>query len=313
MNPMGSVKDRIGRGMIEHAESQGLLKPGMTIYEATAGNTGQAILGLSNAKGYKCIFYCPEKVSAEKIANLQTLGAEVVLCPNVGADDPQHFRLRCLRECAERGGYSINQFANPANYQAHYQSTGPEIYRQTEGKIDAFICNSGTGGTIGGVSKYLKEQRGSIETYFINTNYSGVTVDKTTKKFRVKEDSEKSAVTNSILEGIGGGIDITSKSTVECGLQNASMDGEVFVDGDQLPIRMLHYVNRHDGLCFGGSTGVNLVGAYKLAKQYGPTGKIIITVAGDHGSKYASKLYNEVYLANIGITIGDVTNLDFVA
>ncbi len=164
MNPAGSVKDRIARQIIEDAERDGLLKPGGTIVEATSGNTGMGLAMIAAMKGYKCIFVMPDKMSDEKIKALRSFGAKVVITPtNVEPDDPRSYYCVSRRIADEtRGAFYANQYHNPSNPLAHYTTTGPEIWEQTGGKIDAFVCAAGTGGTLSGVAKYLKEQNPAV-------------------------------------------------------------------------------------------------------------------------------------------------------
>jgi len=189
------VKDRPAKYMIANAEQTGQLKPGGTIVEATAGNTGIGLVYLANAKGYKTIFVCPDKTSNEKVSLLRLLGAEVLVVPTVGVNDPNHFAKVAERKAKEVGGFYTNQFANPHNLKAHYETTGPELWAQTQGNIDALVLAPGTGGTLGGCSIFLKEKNPDIRCFAISIQGSGVDFvlkeEDNTITFALKSEEQK--------------------------------------------------------------------------------------------------------------------------
>jgi len=177
MNPGGSVKDRAARFIIDDAEKEGKIKRGGWIVEATAGNTGIGLAHIANERGYKCLFTIPDKMTREKIEVLETLGAKVEIVPTVPLSDPRNFFNVAKKRAEEIGGFFTNQFDNLSNYRGHYATTGPEIWRQTSGKVDAIATTAGTGGTIGGISRFLKEKNSKIVCYLIENEGSGVTAD----------------------------------------------------------------------------------------------------------------------------------------
>ena len=285
LNPGGSVKDRAALYIIEDAESKGLLKPGGTVVEGTAGNTGIGLAHICNAKGYKCLIIIPETQSQEKIDLLRTLGAEVRTVPAVPYRDPNNY-VKLSGRLADELDNAIwaNQFDNLANRQAHYHTTGAEIWQQTEGKVDAWVAATGTGGTFAGVSLYLKEKNPNVKTVVADPMGSGL--------YSYVKTGEIKPEGNSITEGIGN-------SRITANMENVPIDDAIQVD-DPEAIRVVYQLLQKDGLFMGGSVGINVGAAVALAKQMGP-GHTIVTVLCDGGSRYQSKLYNPDWLAERGL------------
>ncbi|MBS0014996.1 MAG: cysteine synthase A [Arthrospira sp. SH-MAG29] len=285
LNPGGSVKDRAALYIIEDAEKKGLLKPGGTVVEGTAGNTGIGLAHICNAKGYKCVIVIPETQSVEKMEALRTLGAEVRAVPAVPYKDPNNYVKLSGRLAAEMdNAIWANQFDNLANREAHYQTTGPEIWSQTDGKIDAWVAATGTGGTFAGVSLFLKEKNPNIKTVLADPMGSGL--------YSYVKTGEIKPQGNSITEGIGN-------SRITANMQDVPIDDAIQVD-DQEAVRVVYQLLEKDGLFMGGSVGINVGAAIALAKQMGP-GHTIVTVLCDGGGRYQSKLYNKQWLGERGL------------
>lgn len=286
MNPGGSVKDRAAWWMVREAERSGALRPGGTVVEGTAGNTGIGLLHVCNSRGYKCVIYMPDNQSQEKIDILTTLGAEMRVVPTVPYSNPEQYQHQAGRY-AETLDNAIwaNQFDNTANRLAHYESTGPEIWTQTEGKVDAFTCAVGTGGTLAGVGRYLKTQSEDVRVVLTDPHGSAL-------YNWVKTGEATMTPGPSITEGIGN-------SRVTDNLADSPIDDAVQVT-DQEMVDMVYRMLREDGWFFGSSTGINLCGAVKIAEQLGP-GHTIVTVLCDDGSKYRSRLFNEAFLKEQGL------------
>jgi cysteine synthase len=281
MNPGGSVKDRAALFIIEDAERRGLLKPGGTVVEGTAGNTGIGLAHICNAKGYKCLIIIPETQSQEKIDLLRTLGAEVRTVPAVPYKDPNNYVRLSGRIAAELdNAIWANQFDNLANRQAHYATTGPEIWAQTAGKVDAWVAATGTGGTYAGVALFLKEQNPDIRCVVADPMGSGL--------YSYVKTGEIALEGSSITEGIGS-------SRVTSNMAGAPTDDAIQVQ-DPAAVRVVYQLLHQDGLFVGGSVGINVGAAVALAKQLGP-GHTIVTVLCDGGSRYQSKLFNPEWLA----------------
>ncbi|MGD1808426.1 cysteine synthase A [Dapis sp. BLCC M126] len=281
LNPGGSVKDRAALYIIKDAEEKGLLKPGGTVVEGTAGNTGIGLAHICNAKGYKCLIIIPETQSIEKMDALRTLGAEVRAVPAVPYKDPNNYVKMSGRLASEmENAVWANQFDNLANRIAHYETTGPEIWEQTDGKVDAWVAATGTGGTFAGVSLFLKEKNPQIQTVLADPMGSGL--------YSYVKTGEISTEGNSITEGIGNG-------RVTKNMENVPIDDAIRVD-DKEAVRVVYQLLRKDGLFMGGSVGINVGAAVALAKQMGP-GHTIVTVLCDSGSRYQSKLFNREWLA----------------
>jgi len=286
LNPGGSVKDRAARYMVEAAEASGRLGPGGTIVEGTAGNTGIGLTLVANARGYKTLIVMPETQSQEKKDLLRLLGAELVCVPAVPYENPnqyQHVARRLAQRLARESPWSVlyaDQWDNTANREGHLKSTGPEIWSQTAGTVDAFICAIGTGGTIAGVGEYLKSKNRDIVI--------GLADPAGTKMYRYFKDGElEPTAGDSVVEGIGQG-------RITGNLAGARVD-EAFLIPDEEALPILYDVLRDEGLFLGGSSGINLAGAVRLAGQLGP-GKTIVTILCDPGTRYASKLWNPEFL-----------------
>ncbi len=285
LNPGGSVKDRAAFYIIKDAEEKGLLKPGGTVVEGTAGNTGIGLAHICNAKGYKCLIIIPETQSQEKIDLLRTLGAEVRTVPAVPYRDPNNYVKLSGRVASEmENAIWANQFDNLANRIAHYETTGPEIWEQTDGKVDAWVAATGTGGTFAGVSLYLKEKNPNIKTVLADPMGSGL--------YSYVKTGEINSEGSSITEGIGN-------SRVTANMENVSIDDAIQID-DIEAVRVVYQLLEKDGLFMGGSVGINVGAAVALAKQMGP-GHTIVTVLCDSGTRYQSKLFNREWLAEKGL------------
>jgi cysteine synthase A len=287
LNPGGSVKDRAALYMIEDAERNGTLKPGGTVVEGTAGNTGIGLAHICNAKGYKCLIIIPETQSAEKIEALRTLGAEVRTVPAVPYKDPNNYVKLSGRVAAElANAVWANQFENLANRLAHYETTAPEIWAQTDGKIDAWVSSTGTGGTLAGVSLFLKQKNPAIKTILADPMGSGL--------YSYVKTGEIKLEGSSITEGIGN-------SRVTGNMAGVLIDDAIQID-DRECIEVIYQLLRKDGLFMGGSVGINVAAAVRLAKQMGP-GHTIVTVLCDGGARYQSKLFDRAWLATKGLII----------
>lgn len=288
LNPGGSVKDRAALWMVREHEKSGLLGPGGTVVEGTAGNTGIGLAHVCNARGYRCIIYMPDNQSQEKVELLETLGAEVRQVPTVPYKDPMNYQKQAGRFAETlAGAVWANQFDNVANRQAHYDATGPEIWRQTDGRIDAFTAATGTGGTLAGVARYLKDQRGDVRIVLADPMGSAL-------YHWVTRGEAVMSPGPSITEGIGN-------SRVTGNLEGTPIDDAVQVS-DQDMVDMVYRQMREDGWFFGSSTGINLCAAVQVARRLGP-GHTIVTVLCDGGGRYQSRLFNSEFLAAKGLTI----------
>lgn len=289
LNPGGSVKDRAALYIIQDAEAKGLLKPGGTVVEGTAGNTGIGLAHICNAKGYKCLIVIPDTQSQEKMDLLRTLGAEVRAVPAVPYRDPNNY-VKLSGRIAEEMENAIwaNQFDNLANRQSHYETTGPEIWAQTDGKVDAWVAATGTGGTYAGVAMFLKEKNPDIQCVVADPMGSGL--------YSYVKTGEINMAGNSVTEGIGN-------SRVTANMEGAPTDDAIQVD-DPEALRVIYQLLHKDGLFMGGSVGINVGAAVALAKQLGP-GHTIVTVLCDGGARYQSRLYNAEWLASKGLSMGD--------
>ena len=286
MNPGGSVKDRAALWMIDAAEASGALKKGGTVVEGTAGNTGIGLAHVCNSRGYKTIIYMPDNQSTEKVNLLRTLGAEVRVVPTVPYANEDNFQKQAGRFAATLdNAIWANQFDNTANALSHYESTGPEIWAQTDGKVDVFTCAVGTGGTLAGTSAYLKEQNPSVQIILADPMGSAL--------YNWVSTGEATMTPGpSITEGIGN-------SRITENLKQAVIDSAVQVT-DQEMVDMVYRLLREDGWFFGSSSGINLGAAVKEAKTLGP-GHTIVTILCDDGGKYQSRLYNDKFLAEKGL------------
>jgi cystathionine beta-synthase len=280
MNPGGSVKDRVAGAMIAEAEQNGTLRPGGTIIEATAGNTGVGLAMVAAVKGYRCIFVLPDKMSQEKISLLKAYGAEVVITPTaVAPDSPESYggvADRLAREIP--GAWRPNQFTNQANPDIHYRTTGPEIWEQTRGKVTVFVCGVGTGGTVSGVGKYLKERNPQVRV--------------------VGADPEGSVLSGGApkpwkVEGIGE--DFVPKT-----FSSKYVDDWERV-GDAESFHVARDLARREGMLLGGSTGTNVAAALRYARRLGP-GQLVVALGCDTGRNYLSKFFDDGWLAANGLT-----------
>ncbi len=287
LNPGGSVKDRAALYIIEDAERKGLLKPGGTVVEGTAGNTGIGLTHICNAKGYKCLIVIPETQSAEKIEALRTLGAEVRTVPAVPYKNPENYVKVSGRLAAElENAVWANQFDNLANRQAHYETTAAEIWAQTDGQVDAWVAAIGTGGTFAGVAMFLKEKNPLVKNVVADPLGSGM--------YSYVKTGEIKMTGSSITEGIGN-------SRITGNLEGVAIDDAIQID-DQECLRVVYQLLRRDGLFMGGSVGINVAAAVQLARQMGP-GHTIVTVLCDGGARYQSRLFNAEWLATKGLFV----------
>ena len=286
MNPGGSVKDRAARGIVLDAERRGVLTPGGTVVEGTAGNTGIGLAHVCNARGYKCVIVMPDNQSPEKYALIEALGAEVRRVKTVPYSDNNHYQKIAGRLADELpNAVWANQFDNVANRRAHVESTGPEIWAQTEGKIDAFVSASGTGGTLAGVSEYLKSRSTQVRTVLADPPGSALYE-------YVKHGVLKATGSGSITEGIGIG-------RVTANMQDAPIDDAVHVE-DSETVGYVYSLLRDEGLFVSSTSGINVAAAVRVAKQLGP-GHLIVTMLCDTGAKYLSRLYNREWLKEKGL------------
>jgi len=290
MNPGQSVKDRAALQIIRNAEAEGRLRPGGLIVEGTAGNTGIGLATVAAALGYRTAIVIPRTQSEEKKAALRLLGAELVEVDAVPYANPGNYVRVSARLAEERaatepnGAVWANQFDNLANREAHYLTTGPEIFEQTEGKVDGFICAIGSGGTLAGIAQALRERRPGVAIGMADPLGSAL--------FSYYTSGELKSEGSSITEGIGQG-------RVTANLEGLEID-HAFQIPDVEAVHEVFHLLEHEGLCLGGSSGINVAGAVRLARALGP-GKTIVTVLCDHGSRYQSKLYNPAFLAEHGL------------
>ncbi|MCB1199569.1 MAG: cysteine synthase A [Leptospiraceae bacterium] len=286
MNPGGSVKDRAALFIIDDAEKSGKLKPGGVVVEGTAGNTGIGLTHICNARGYKSMIVIPDNQSIEKIETLRTLGADVKTVPPAPFANENNY-VHVSRRLAESLPNAIwaNQFDNTSNRRAHFETTGKEIWQQTDGKLDAFTCATGTGGTFAGVAEYLKQQNKSIRTIVADPMGSGV--------YSWVKNGEFKSQGNSFSEGIG-------IMRLTRNLEGAPIDDAVQVDDSEM-INILYKLLRKDGIFLGGSAGINVAAAVKVAQQLGP-GHTIVTILCDGGARYQSKLFNSDWQKEKGLT-----------
>ncbi len=290
MNPGQSVKDRAALFIIRDALARGTLKKGGVIVEGTAGNTGIGLAVVANAMGFRTVIVIPDTQSQEKKDALKLLGAELIEVPAVPYKDPNNYVKvsgRIAEELAKtdkNGAIWANQFDNVANRRAHVEGTGPEIWKQTDGKVDGFTCAVGTGGTLAGVGIALKERNKNVR--IVAADPMGAAIYSWIKTGELKSEG------TSITEGIGQG-------RVTANLQGAPIDDAYQIpDAEALPI--IFDLLEHEGLCMGGSTGINVAGAIRLAKDLGP-GHTIVTILADYGTRYQSKLFNPEFLKSKGL------------
>ena len=286
MNPGGSVKDRAAKWIVLDAEARGLLKPGGTVVEGTAGNTGIGLAHVCHARGYKLILLMPDNQSPEKYQLLEALGAEVRKVPVVPYSNPAQYQHQAGRLAQELpNAIWSNQFDNTANRRAHVESTGPEIWAQTEGRVDAFVTSSGTGGTLAGTSEYLKSRNAKILTVLADPPGSSL------YEF-VRNGEVKSTGKGSITEGIG-------IARITDNFKDAPVDTAVHVE-DPETVQMVHRLLHEEGLFLGSTSGINVAAAVRVAREMGP-GHTVVTILCDSGAKYTSRLYNRAWLAEKGL------------
>jgi cysteine synthase A len=292
MNPGQSVKDRAGLFIIQDAIKRGVLKPGGTIVEGTAGNTGIGLAVVANALGFRTVIVIPDTQSEEKKDALRLLGAELIQVPAVPYSNPNNYVKisgRIAEELARtsnEGAIWANQFDNVANRQAHIEGTGPEIWEQTGGKVDGFTCAVGTGGTLAGVAIALKERNPKIR--IVAADPLGASIYSWIKTGELKAHG------TSITEGIGQG-------RVTANLKDAPID-DAYEISDEEALPIIFDLLEHEGLCMGGSTGINVAGAIRLAKELGP-GHTIVTILADYGTRYQSKLFNPEFLRSKNLPV----------
>lgn len=283
MNPGGSVKDRAARGLIEDAERRGVLAPGGTVVDGTAGNTGIGLAHVCLARGYRCLIVMPDNQSADKYEAIRALGATLEIVKAVPYADPNHFQKVARRRAEELPGACwTNQFDNPANRDFHAATTGPEIWRDTAGRIDAFVTSSGTGGTIGGVARYLKSRRQDVLTVLADPQGSSLA-------HYVRNGELRAHGPGSITEGIG-------IARVTANFEGAPVDDAVTIS-DAEAVHHVYRLLREEGLSLGASSGVNVAGAVRIARRLGP-GHVIVTILCDTGAKYRPRLFDRDWLAS---------------
>ena len=292
MNPGGSVKDRAAKAIIEDAEARGLIGPGGIIVEGTAGNTGIGLTMVGNAKGYKSVIVMPETQSEEKKDVLRVCGADLRLVPAAPYKNPNNYvryseaLAKELASTHNGGVIWANQFDNTANMKGHYQTTGPEIWNQTNGQIDGFICAVGSGGTLAGVGQFLKEQNKDVKIGLADPEGSAL--------FNYYRHGELKSDGNSISEGIGQG-------RITANLAEAPVDmAFCLTDSDALPL--IYELMQNEGLYLGGSTAINVAGAVAMAREMGP-GHRIMTILCDSGQRYQSKVWNPEFLRSKNLPV----------
>jgi len=294
LNPGSSVKDRAALFIIEDAEKKGLLRPGGVVVEGTAGNTGIGLALVGNARGYRTVIVIPDTQSQEKKDMLRLCGVDLREVPAVPYRDPGnyvHVSGRLAAELAKtepNGAVWAMQFDNVANRDGHYRTTGPEIWDQTDGTVDGFVCSVGTGGTLAGVAMALKERNKNIKIALADPMGAAL--------YNYYKHGELKSEGSSITEGIGQG-------RITKNLEGAPIDIPYQIP-DEEALLLLFDLLKHEGLCLGGSTGINVAGAIRLAKEMGP-GHTIVTILADYGTRYASKLFNPPYLRARNLPVPD--------
>jgi len=294
LNPGGSVKDRAALAIIQDAEAKGQLRPGGVIVEGTAGNTGIGLALVGNARSYRTVIVIPETQSQEKKDTLRLIGAELREVPAVPYKNPNnyvHVSERLAKELAASEANGVlwaNQWDNLANRNGHYTTTGPEIWQQTDGTVDGFICAVGTGGTLSGVGIFLKERNPKIRIGLADPVGAAL--------YNYFKHGELKAEGSSITEGIGQG-------RITKNVEGTPVDAPYQIpDEEALPI--IFDLVKHEGLCLGGSSGINVAGAIRLARDLGP-GKTIVTILADYGTRYQSKLFNPAFLRSKNLPVPD--------
>ena len=294
LNPGGSVKDRAALALVRDAEAKGALGPGGTIVEGTAGNTGIGLALVANTLGYRTVIVVPETQSKEKLDMLRLCGADLRLVPAVPYANPNNYvkvAERLAQELAAStpgGAVWANQFDNPANRDGHYRTTGPEIWQQTDGAVDAFTCAVGTGGTLAGVAMALKERKPGVR--IVLADPMGAALYSWIKTGNLTSEG------SSITEGIGQG-------RITRNIDGAPIDDAVRID-DREMLEVLFDLARHEGLILGGSSGINVAAAMRVAREMGP-GHTVVTILADSGTRYQSKLYNPDFLRERNLPVPD--------
>ena len=292
MNPGGSIKDRAAKGMIRAAEAQGLLGPGGTIVEGTAGNTGIGLGLLGRERGYRVVVTMPEKQAREKYEALEAMGVEVHKVPVVPFSNPGHFYHQARALAEQHGWFWANQFENTANGDYHYETTGPELWEQCEGRIDVLVSAVGSGGTLSGVSRYLKEKNPALRVVLVDPHGSGL--------FCWVREGKLESTGDSITEGIGI-MRLTEN------FRRARVD-ETMRLSDQQMLEMTYHLTREDALVVGTSSAINVRAAYEVARRHPGEGLRIVTFLCDHGSRYASKVFNPEFLASRKLQVRPLTD-----
>ena len=299
MNPGVSVKDRAALGIVRDAEKRGQLNPGGIVVEGTAGNTGIGLAVVGNSLGYETVIVMPDNQSKDKIDTLKSYGADVRLVPAVPLKDPNHFTHQSkrlaekLNKTSQNGAIWANQFNNTANRDFHAETTGPEIWEQTQASVDAFICSVGTGGTLAGVAQALKARKPDITIGLADPTGSAL--------YNYYKNGELKAEGTSISEGIGN-------SRITDNLEGTPIDVPYQIS-DEESVPLVYDMIRREGLSLGASSGVNVAGAIRLAKELGP-GHVIVTLLCDSAMRYRQRLFNREYLAERGLELPDWLNLD---
>lgn len=286
-NPGMSIKDKIALKMIENAETRGQLKPGGTIIEGTSGNTGMALAIVGLVKGYRCILTAPAKISPEKLDNLRALGVEVIVCPtNVPSDDPKSYYSVAEKLSKEiPNSFYVNQYFNKGNALAHYETTGPEIWKQTNERITHLVVGVGTGGTISGTAKYLKEQNEDIQVIGVDA-YGSVL-----KKYHETRHFDANEIYPYLTEGVG-------KNIIPSNVDFDLIDRFVKVK-DKDGALMARALARHEGMFIGYSCGAAMQGVVEIKEQLTPN-DVVVVIFPDHGSRYVGKIYNDEWMKKQG-------------
>lgn len=286
-NPGNSVKDRMALQMVEDAERAGILKPGGTIIEGTSGNTGMGLALAATVKGYCLICVTTDKQSKEKIDILKAMGSEVIVCPtDVAPDDPRSYYSTARRMSKEiPNSWYVNQYDNPSNCKAHFQSTGPEIWEQTAGRVTHFVVGVGTGGTISGVSSYLKMKNPAIKVWGVDT-YGSVF-----KKYHETGEFDENEIYPYVTEGIGEDI-------LPLNVRFAGIDGFTKVTDKDAAV-YTRLLAREEGMFVGNSAGAAIKGLLQLSDHFGPE-DVVVVLFHDHGSRYVGKMFNDEWMKSMG-------------
>lgn len=311
LNPGGSSKDRVALHILDEAEASGHLKPGGTVVEGTAGSTGISLALLARERGYRCVIMMPDDMAMEKATMLRTLGAEVKRVKSVSIVNNAHFCKLAEQHAKETpGGFFADQFENTANFRAHFQTTGAEIWRQTQGRVDAFVMAAGTGGTLAGVGSYLRQMNPSVQVALIDPPGSALYHKVASGVLYAPEQAERRLRRNrydTVTEGIG-----LDRLTANFAMGLAAFT-QAFRGTDQEAVEMAHYLLRNDGLFVGSSSAMNCVGVVKMARELGP-GHTIVTCLCDSGQRSLSKTFNAEFLTERGLTPrSQGTSVEFVA